>query len=126
MQVCSKALALIRTVVIDSRRTKTSAEVLTELDPSVLMLVTNSNDGINGLDGDRNTEVEIRHAELMQLFQEMIKIPTLKQKILQSFSEHTMRKLFSHVIDNEISATGDWTGNVIQVSFKLEDFTNYS
>ncbi|XP_071564296.1 uncharacterized protein [Temnothorax nylanderi] len=113
-QVCSKALALIRSVIIDSRRTKTSAEVLTELDPSVLMLITNPEDDINGQNGGRNAEMEMKQAELMQLFQEMIKTPALKKKIMKSFSEHAMRKLFSHVLDNDFSAAGDWTGNFIQ------------
>lgn len=111
--MCSKALALIRSVIIDSRRTKTAVEVLTELDPSVLMLITNPENEINS---GQNAEMEIKQAELMQLFQEMIKIPALKKKIMQSFSEHAMRKLFSHVLDNEFSAAGDWTGNFIQVN----------
>ncbi|XP_032683852.1 uncharacterized protein LOC116850095 isoform X1 [Odontomachus brunneus] len=107
-QVCSKALALIRTVIIDSRRTKTSTDVLVELDPSVLMLITSSGDG------SRNAETEAKQAELMQLFQEMIKNPTLRKKIMQSFSEHEMRRLFSHMLNNDFSAAGDWTGNFIQ------------
>jgi len=114
--VCSKALALIRSVIIDSRRTKTSAEVLTELDPSVLMLITNPEDEVNGRSGGQNAETEMKQAELMQLFQEMIKTPALKKKIMQSFSEHAMRRLFSHVLDNEFSAAGDWTGNFVQVN----------
>ncbi|EFN82611.1 uncharacterized protein LOC105185017 [Harpegnathos saltator] len=113
-QVCSKALALIRTVIIDSRRTKTSTDVLTELDPSVLMLITNSGDEINDQNRSRNAETETRQAELMQLFQEMIKSIPLRKKIMQSFSEHEMRILFSHMLDNEFSAAGDWTGNFIQ------------
>ncbi|XP_025991978.2 uncharacterized protein LOC105203182 [Solenopsis invicta] len=113
-QVCSKALALIRSVIIDSRRTKTSVQVLTELDTSVLMLITNPEEEGNGQIGSQNAEMEMKQAELMQLFQEMIKIPALKKKIMQSFSEHAMRKLFSHVLNNEFSAAGDWTGNFIQ------------
>lgn len=116
--MCSKALALIRCVIIDSRRTKTSAEVLTELDPSVLMLITNPEDEVNGESEGQNAETEMKQAELMQLFQEMIKIPALKKKIMQSFSEHTIRRLFSHVLNNEFSAAGDWTGNFIQVNTK--------
>lgn len=106
-------------MIIDSRRTKTSAEVLTELDPSVLMLITNPEDEIDGQNGGQNTETEMKQAELMQLFQEMIKIPVLKKKIMQSFSEHAMRKLFSHVLNNEFCAAGDWTGNFIQVNIEF-------
>ncbi|KMQ95178.1 protein cip2a [Lasius niger] len=113
-QVCSKALALIRSIIIDSRRTKTSAEVLTEVDPSVLMLITNPEDETDGQNESQNVEMETKQAELMQLFQEMIKTPALKKKIMQSFSEHAMRRLFNRVLDNEFSAAGDWTGNFIQ------------
>jgi len=113
--VSSKALALIRTVIIDSRRTRTSAEVLRELDPSVLMLITSSEDEIEEQGVGRNAEAEMRQAELMQLFQEMIKISEFRKRIMQSFNEHEMRKLFRHMLDNEFSATGDWAGNFIQV-----------
>lgn len=113
--MCSKALALIRAVIIDSRRTKVSTEVLMELDPSVLMLVMNPK---NELNGSQNAEMETRQAELMQLLQEMIKIPALKKKIMQSFNEHVMRRLFSNILDNDITAAGDWTRNFIQVLFK--------
>jgi len=83
------------------------------------MLITNPEDEINR---GQNAEMEMKQAELMQLFQEMIKTPALKKKIMQSFSEHAMRKLFSHVLDSEFSAAGDWTGNFIQVNkeFNIE------
>ncbi|XP_072765120.1 protein CIP2A homolog L [Anoplolepis gracilipes] len=118
-QVCSKALALIRSIIIDSRRTKTSVEVLTEVDPSVLMLITNPEDETNGENGSQSAEMETKQAELMQLFQEMIKTPTLKKKIMQSFSEYAMRRLFSRMLDNEFSAAGDWTGNFQNASTNL-------
>ena len=70
----------------------------------------------NGQNKSQNAETEMEQTELMQLFQEVIKTPALKKKIMQSFSEHAMRKLFSHVLDNEFSAAGDWTGNFIQVN----------
>lgn len=120
--MCSKALALIRAVIIDSRRTKISTEVLTELDPSVLMLVTNSRNEHNGQNESQNAEMETRQAELMQLFQEMIKTPALKKKIMQSFSEHTMRRLFGSILDNEFIAAGDWTRNFSQVLFKYLEY----
>lgn len=114
--MCSKALALIRTVIIDSRRTRTSAEVLRELDPSVLMLITDSEEESREQGAGRNAEVEMRQAELMQLFQEMIRTTEFRKKIMQSFNEHQMRRLFRHMLDTEFTATGDWTGNFIQVS----------
>lgn len=97
------------------------------------MLITNPEEEGNGQIGSQNAEMEMKQAELMQLFQEMIKIPALKKKIMQSFSEHAMRKLFSHVLNNEFSAAGDWTGNFIQVNteFNIEYtarviFSNYT
>ncbi|KYQ57917.1 Protein CIP2A [Trachymyrmex zeteki] len=111
-QVCSKALALIRSIIIDSRRTRTCTEVLTEIDPSVLMLITNQEDEVNDQSGGQNAEM--KQAELMQLFQEMIKTPALKKKIMNSFNECAMRKQFNHVLDNEFSARGDWTKNFMQ------------
>ncbi|KYN00114.1 PREDICTED: protein CIP2A homolog [Cyphomyrmex costatus] len=111
-QVCSKALALIRSVIIDSRRTRTCVEVLTEIDPSVLMLITNQEDEVNDQSGSQNAEM--KQAELMQLFQEMIKTPALKKKIISSFNENAMRKLFNHVLDNELSTSGNWTKNFMQ------------
>lgn len=119
--MCSKALALIRNIIIDSRRTKTCAEVLTEVDPSVLMLITNPEDEINGQNGSQNAETETKQAELMQLFQEMIKTPALKKKIMQSFSEHVMRRIFIRILDNEFSAAGDWTGNFVQVCYLIQN-----
>ncbi|KAG5317679.1 CIP2A protein, partial [Pseudoatta argentina] len=111
-QVCSKALALIRSIIIDSRRTRTCTEVLTEIDPSVLMLITNQEDEVN--DQSEGQNAEMKQAELMQLFQEMIKTPALKKKIMSSFNEHAMRKQFNHVLNNEFSACGDWTRNFMQ------------
>ena len=112
--MCSKALALIRSIIIDSRRTRTCAEVLTEIDPSVLMLITNQEDEVN--DQSEGQNAEMKQAELMQLFQEMIKTPALKKKIMSSFNEHAMRKQFNHVLNNEFSACGDWTRNFMQVN----------
>ncbi|XP_076246086.1 uncharacterized protein LOC143186346 [Calliopsis andreniformis] len=113
-QVCSKALALIRVTVIDARRTKTSSEVLAELDASVLMLIINSeNNEIQGKQ-ELDTETEMRLAELMQLFQEMVKIPTLRAKVMQSLNEQTIRTLLSPMFHSETRTVEDWPGNFIQ------------
>nr|XP_012138993.1 PREDICTED: uncharacterized protein LOC100879112 isoform X2 [Megachile rotundata] len=79
-QVCSKALSLIRVTVIDARRTKTFSEVLAELDASVLMLIINSVNEEIQEKHELSSETEMRLAELMQLFQEMVKISTLRTK----------------------------------------------
>ena len=78
------------------------------------MLITNQEDEVNDQNEGQNTEM--KQAELMQLFQEMIKTPALKKKIMSSFNEHAMRKQFNHVLNNEFSACGDWTRNFMQVN----------
>lgn len=85
------------------------------------MLITNPEDETNGQNGSQNAEMETKQAELMQLFQEMIKTPALKKKIMQSFSEHAMRRLFSRMLDNEFPAAGDWTGNFVQVCYLMQN-----
>ncbi|XP_024941774.1 uncharacterized protein LOC107268725 isoform X2 [Cephus cinctus] len=115
-QVCSKALTLIRTVMIDSRRTKCSTEVLAEIDLSVLMLVVQSEDDeMQGNSSGRSAEIQTRLTELMQLLQEMAKNPTLRNKVMQAFSEQMMRRMLSPLLEqDEISAGGDWPGNLFQ------------
>nr|XP_033333504.1 uncharacterized protein LOC117224575 [Megalopta genalis] len=113
-QVCSKALTLIRVTVIEARRTKTSSEVLAELDASVLMLIINSEkSGIQGVQ-ELSLETETRLAELMQLFQEMVKTPTLRTKVMQSLSEQTIYKLLSPLLDSESCTADDFPGKYIQ------------
>ncbi|CAK9795871.1 Protein CIP2A [Anthophora quadrimaculata] len=113
-QVCSKALALIRVAVIDARRTKTSSEVLAELDASVLMLIINSENDEVQEKHELTLDTERKLAELMQLFQEMVKTSTLRTKIMQSLNEQTIYKLLSPMLDSETCASGDWPGNFIQ------------
>lgn len=113
-QVCSRALTLIRVTVIDARRTKSSSEVLAELDASVLMLIINSeNDEIQGK-CELTLETETKLAELMQLFQEMVKTSTLRTKVMQSLNEQMIRKLLSPMLDSETCAADNWPGNFIQ------------
>lgn len=115
--MCSKALALIRVTVIDARRTKTSSEVLAELDASVLMLIINlDNDDVQGK-FELTLETETTLAELMQLFQEMVKTSTLKTKVMHYLDEQMVRKLLSPMLDSDTCATGDWAGNFIQVQY---------
>lgn len=106
---------MIRVTVIDARRTKTSGEVLAELDASVLMLIINSENADIQEKHELSLETETRLAELMQLFQEMVKIPMLRAKVMQLLNEQMIRKLLSPMLDNETCATGDWAGNFIQV-----------
>ncbi|XP_003702606.2 protein CIP2A [Megachile rotundata] len=113
-QVCSKALSLIRVTVIDARRTKTFSEVLAELDASVLMLIINSVNEEIQEKHELSSETEMRLAELMQLFQEMVKISTLRTKVMQFLNEQMIYKLLSPVMDTEVCVTGDWPGNFIQ------------
>lgn len=106
---------MIRVTVIDARRTKTSTEVLAELDASVLMLIINSeNNEINGKQ-EVNSETATRLTELMQLFQEMVKIPLLRAKVMQSLNEQTIRTLLNSMLQSEARPVDDWPGNFIQV-----------
>ena len=115
--MCSKALALIRITVVDARRTKMSSKVLAELDASVLMLILNTeNDEIQGK-CELTLETETKLAELMQLFQEMVKTSTLRTKVMQSFSEQIIRKLLNPMLDSETCAGDNWPGNFIQVLY---------
>ncbi|XP_043472999.1 protein CIP2A homolog [Leptopilina heterotoma] len=98
-QVCSKALSLIRTIVIDSRRTKTITDVLSELDISILMLIVNSYDEEQSL--EPSSEKIARLNELMQLLQEIVKIDNLRGKVFQSFTDQTMRKLLKGILNDE-------------------------
>ncbi|KAG7209026.1 hypothetical protein KM043_015191 [Ampulex compressa] len=113
-QVSSKALALIRMAVIDSRRAKTFSDVLAELDPSVLMLIICAEDKVDGKDQHCSSETMTRLAELMQLFQEMVKIATLRPKVVQSFNEQVMYKLLKPILDYDASSNGDWQAHLIQ------------
>lgn len=106
---------MIRVTVIDARRTKSSSEVLAELDASVLMLIINSENDEVQEKCELTLEREIKLAELMQLFQEMVKTSTLRTKVMQSLNEQMIRKLLSAMLDSETYATNDWPGNFIQV-----------
>ncbi|XP_043271949.1 uncharacterized protein [Venturia canescens] len=120
-QVCSKALALIRTVVIDSRRMENPIDVLSDLDLSMLMLVVKCDDEDDRTKGtneskwkdQRSVESESRLTELMQLLQEMARISTLKIKVMQAFNEQAMRKLFRAMLEqNDSSCSNRWPGNL--------------
>ncbi|XP_012273596.1 protein CIP2A [Orussus abietinus] len=114
-QVCSKALVLIRTIVIDTRRTKSSAEVFSKLDLSTLMHCVNfeGDDEMQGMGEKRSTETHARLTELMQLLQEMVKLPDLKNKVMQAFTEQTMRDLLIPILEREeIRAEEDWPRNL--------------
>lgn len=88
---------------------------MAKLDSSVLMLVLNLEDEEMNKIEQRNSETEARLAELMQLFQEVAKCPSLRTKLIHSFKEHTMRKLLGPILDTEGSANREWPGNIIQV-----------
>ncbi|XP_026666939.1 uncharacterized protein LOC108621991 [Ceratina calcarata] len=113
-QVCSKALTLIRVTVIDSRRTQSCSEVLAELDASVLMLIINiENDQVQGK-CELSLEAETKLAELMQLFQEMVKTPALRTKVMHSLNEQMIRKLLNPMLNSDTCGGGDWPGNFNQ------------
>ncbi|XP_014215606.1 polyamine-modulated factor 1-binding protein 1 [Copidosoma floridanum] len=99
--VSSKALALIRTIVCDSRRSKSSAEVLEALDLSVLTLLIKEDDDIDGIDRSQSSTIEVEKnlTELMQLFQELVKTPSIRTQVLEVFSISKMRILMKEVLE---------------------------
>lgn len=92
-------MAVIRTIVVDSRRTKKNSEVLEELDLSVLTLLIKE-DTIEENHEISDIEAETNLTELMQLFQELIKIPTIRVKVLEVFSVSKMRNLMNDILEN--------------------------
>lgn len=116
LQVGPKALALVRTIVIDSRRTKNSTEVLAELDLSVLTLVFGNNDDTDGNQEKLSTEMQDNFAELMQLLQEMAKTPATRTKVLQVLTDQRMRSLLRPMLECDNNSAGrDWQKSLFQV-----------
>ncbi|KAJ8680087.1 hypothetical protein QAD02_015874 [Eretmocerus hayati] len=97
--VGSKALALIRTIIIDSKRTKNNAEVLEELDLSVLTLIIKEDDEMDGSFSKNSIETEKNLTELMKLFHELIKTPAIRTRVLEVFSVAKMRLLMRALLD---------------------------
>ena len=88
---------------------ESSADVLEKLDLSILMLVTDCDEEKE----KRSAETESRLTELMQLLQEMTRIPALKVKVIQTFGENAMRKLLKPMLEQSdtTEAFGDWATN---------------
>lgn len=82
----------------------------------MLMLVANCEDEdveIKGKDEKRSLESESRLTEFMQLLQEMARIPSLKNKVMQAFGEQAMRKLFRTMVEHEDSSNSNrWPTNL--------------
>lgn len=114
-QVCPKALALIRTMIIDSRNSIVFSKVLTNLDLSSLTAILK-----NCCDNTPNNEAFIDNkaslTELTQLFFEMAKLPDLRLKILQTVSTEDIEKILSPLLKRDVSGSGDdWATNIFQV-----------
>lgn len=100
MQVASKALSLIRTIVVDSRQNKNlESQVLEELDMSMLTLfLAKEDDDMDGSFG-KNTEKDSILIELMQLFQELIKTPAIKTRVLEVLTVPRMNILMKKILE---------------------------
>lgn len=84
--------------MVESRQTKNNAEVLEELDLSVLTLLIKEADAEESHETS-DTEKESNLTELMQLFQELIKIPVIRIKVVDVFSVAKMRVLMNEILD---------------------------
>ncbi|XP_001606107.2 uncharacterized protein LOC100122500 [Nasonia vitripennis] len=98
--VASKALSLIRTIVIDSRQNKNlESEVLEELDMSMLTLfLVKEDDDMDGSFG-KNMDKDSILIELMQLFQELIKTPAIKTRVLEVLTVPKMQILMKKILE---------------------------
>ncbi|KAK0170801.1 hypothetical protein PV328_008599 [Microctonus aethiopoides] len=107
-QVSSKALMLIKTILIDSRRSKNFNDLVSELNLSKLMVVIgNEDDEMDGKSEKRSIELNSRLTELIQLLLEMSKTPNLRAQVTQAFSEQTMRRLLRPMLEQENLISGD-------------------
>ncbi|XP_012256642.1 uncharacterized protein LOC105686413 [Athalia rosae] len=114
-RVCSKALSLIRMVVMDARRLKGSLDILNELDLSVLMLVLDTGCGAEESNAAWSVESQARLTEFLQLLLEMVRIATLRPKVMQIFTDQMMRQLISPMLEqNDASMNEAGPGNLFQ------------
>ncbi|XP_011499542.1 PREDICTED: protein CIP2A [Ceratosolen solmsi marchali] len=92
--VGSKALSLIKYIVIDSRRIRNNTKVIEKLDLSVLTHLIKDDD-----ESCEKSTIVIKNnlSELMQLFQELIKTPA-RTKVLEIFSVLKMRFLMRSIL----------------------------
>ncbi|XP_066586572.1 protein CIP2A homolog L [Prorops nasuta] len=110
-QACSKALALIRTIIIDSTQPEISSEILADLDPSVFMPIIIKDMKDVEKRSKPNVDPE-KFSELMQLLQEMVKSNSIRIKIIEIFSEHLMKEIFRPLLSFETSKEC-WPSNLI-------------
>ncbi|KAK0178636.1 hypothetical protein PV327_007512 [Microctonus hyperodae] len=108
-QISSKALMLIKTILIDSRRSKNFNDLISELDLSILMTVIGNEDDdeMDGKSEKRSIELNSQLTELIQLLLEMSKTPNLRAQVTQAFSEQTMRRLLRPMLEQENLISGD-------------------
>lgn len=92
-------MSLIRTIIIDTRRSKNNSEVLEELDLSVLNLLIEEDDEMEGDFKSNTIEKEKKLTELMKLYHELIKTPAIRTKVLENFTVSKMRILLKPVLE---------------------------
>lgn len=101
---------------MDTRRTKGSLEILNELDLSVLMLALDTNNKLDCITGSQSVESQARLTEFLQLLQEMVKISTIRPKVMQTFTDHAMRHILWPILEQgEASTCETGPGNLFQV-----------
>ena len=74
-------------------------QVLEELDLSVLTLLVNEDDDADSSREKSNIDHEKNLTELMQLFQELVKTPAIRTKLLEVFTVTKMRILMKNILE---------------------------
>lgn len=114
-QVSNKALALIKHILVENRRSKNLPDLLSEIDLSIIMLALRSEDNEMKETHKKNSiEKNSKLSELLQLLQELIKVPNFRAQVVQIFTEQSMKKLLKPVLENEITSQSEWPGNLFQ------------
>lgn len=114
-QVSSKALALVKHILIDSRRSKNLTDLLTEINLQVLILALGTEDDeIIEICEERSLEVDAKITEVLQLLQELIKIPNIRGQVIQIFTEQSMKKILRPILENDINSQSEWPGNLFR------------
>lgn len=125
----SKALALIRLVVVESQKSKNSEEVLEKLDLTILISLIKEDDDVAADDASVNTtnEVEKNLTELMRVLHELVKTPFVRVKVLEIFSVEKMQVLMKTILEsNNDSIVVETPRNLFQVLIYLHENFNFS
>ncbi|XP_034949167.1 uncharacterized protein [Chelonus insularis] len=110
-QVIIKALALIKTIVVESRRSKGFGDLISDLNLKALMVVVENENDTNELSDEGSIETNSKLTELIQLLSEMSKVPNLRAQVTEAFNEQTMRRLLRPLCEQkDLTPANNWPG----------------